>query len=408
MKPVRRPGRWLLAAALVAWTAGGLAAPLVAEPRASDAPATAGAPARLPGGQPGGTGLLGVQPGGIGVLGVQPGGTGLLRDCKPWVPRGLSFFGRLLPAERVADPSTGAARERYQAMALPLARAIGADVVRLQIGQPFLDPQSPEYDKGYLDQVREAVSQARRAGFSVILSLQWEGRTGVKPVEMLPKASALRAWAATAPAFADDLGVAFELFNEPASPPNPGPGVWEAWRAGHQALIDMLRQRGLRQLLIVDGLRGAQRLDGAPPLRDPLGQLAYGVHPYFGEEDNSPAGWDQRFGRFAAQHPVIVTEWGHAARHCERGGADTAAQLLDYLAERRIGVVAYGADEIHSRILRWEGERPVWSSYRGRPCQGGAAGPGELIHDWFTQRARDSDKAPALSAAACERPALAR
>jgi len=337
------------------------------------------------------------EPAPAGVLGVQVGTNTLLRDCKPWLPRGLSFFGRLVPHSRPADPSTAAARERFDAEALPLARAVGADVIRLQIGQPFLDPQSPQHDLAYLGEVKGAVGQARRAGFSVILSLQWEGRTGVKPVEMLPKASALRAWAVVAPAFADDLGIAFELFNEPASPSDPGAGFWEAWRTGHQALIDTLRRSGVRNLLIVDGLHGAQQLDGAPPLVDPIGQLAYAVHPYFGAEDNSPAGWDQRFGRFAASHPVIATEWGHAAWQCERGGADRVEQLIGYLAERRIGLVAYGADERHSRVVRWEGERPVWSSYRGRPCTGAQAGPGDMLRALFERQAREAARAEAVT-----------
>ncbi|MGM9491607.1 glycoside hydrolase family 5 protein [Ideonella sp. YS5] len=343
-----------------------------------------------------------------GVIGVQAGSTQLLRDCKPWVPRGLSFFGRLVPRSREADPSTAAARERFDAEALPLAQALGADVIRLQIGQPFLDPQSPEHDPAYLGEVKDAVAAARRGGYSVILSLQWEGRTGVKPVEMLPKSSALRAWVAAAPVFSGDLGIAFELFNEPASPPEPGPGMWEAWRAGHQALIDALRRQGVRNLLIVDGLRGAARLDGAPVLVDPLGQLAYAVHPYFGQEDNSPAGWDQRFGRFAASHPVIVTEWGHAARQCERGGPDRVETLLDYLAERRIGVIVYGADERHSRLSSGAPTQPAWSSYRNRPCTGGAAGPGELLKSWFDRQAEQAVKAAAVSPAACARPQPAR
>ncbi len=339
-----------------------------------------------------------------GVLSVQAGGAQLLRDCRPWVPRGLSFFGRLVPRSRDADPSTAAARAHYDDEALALARAIDADVVRLQIGQPFLDPLSPVHEPGYRDELRDAVAAARRAGFSVILSLQWEGRTGVPPVETLPRASALRAWGAVAPVFADDLGVAFELFNEPASPPDPGPGLWEAWRAGHQALIDALRHQGVRNLLIVDGLRGAARLDGAPPLRDPLGQLAYAVHPYFGSDDNSPEGWEQRFGRFAAGHPVIATEWGHAARHCARGGPERVEQLLDYLAVRRIGVLAYGADERHSRLAQGPAAQPVWTSYRQRPCTGAAAGPGELLKAWFDRQARAAAQARPLPAPACARP----
>lgn len=380
----RWSGRWLAGCVLAALASGAPAAPT------GDAPPP---------------GLLGVQSG--------AGWPQLLRDCKPWVPRGLSFFGRLVPRSRDADESTAAARDRFDAEALPLARAIGADLVRLQIGQPFLDPQSPQFDPAYLGEVRDAVAAARRGGFSVILSLQWEGRTGVKPVEMLPKASALRAWGAVAPAFAGDLGVAFELFNEPASPPDPGPGVWEAWRAGHQALVDQLRRAGVRNLLIADGLRGAQRLDGAPPLADPLGQLAYAVHPYFGQEPNTPEGWDQRFGRFAATHPVIATEWGHAARQCERGGPEAVEGLLAYLAERRIGLVAYGADERHSRLAQpvaggAGAGGPTWSSYRGRPCTGAAAGPGEMIHAWFERQAREAEKAAPVDAAACERPALRR
>jgi endoglucanase len=340
-----------------------------------------------------------------GVLGVQAGGRVLLRDCKPWVPRGLSFFGRVIPRARVVDESTAAARDAFGPATMDIARAIGADVVRLQVGQPFLDPQSPQFDAAYLGELKDAVALARRAGFSVILSLQWEGRTGVKPVEMLPKASALRAWGAAAPAFSGDLGVAFELFNEPASPPEPGPGMWEAWRAGHQALIDSLRRAGVRNLLIADGLRGAQRLEGAPALTDPLGQLAWAVHPYFSTEDNSPAGWDARFGRFAATHPVIATEWGHSARHCERAGGEVAERLLAYLAERHIGVLAYGADELHSRLLRWQGDRLVWSSYRDRPCSGAAAGPGELLRALFEREARDAARAEAVAPASCERPA---
>jgi hypothetical protein len=138
-------------------------------------------------------------PAAAGVLGVQAGGQQLLRDCKPWVPRGLSLFGRVIPRDWRSDPGTVAARDAFGPPTLDLARAIGADVVRLQIGLPFLDPQSPQHRPAYLGELKDAVAQARRAGFSVILSMQWQGRTGVKPVETVPAASASRSSCSTSP-----------------------------------------------------------------------------------------------------------------------------------------------------------------------------------------------------------------
>ncbi|MFZ5547451.1 MAG: glycoside hydrolase family 5 protein [Pseudomonadota bacterium] len=351
-----------------------------------------------------------------GVLGVQVGGRQLLRDCKPWVPRGLSLFGRLIPRDWRSDPGTVAARDAFGPATIDLARAIGADVLRLQIGMPFLDPQSPQHRPAYLGELRDAVALARRAGFSVILSMQWQGRTAVKPVETAPAASALRAWRAVGPAFAGDLGVAFELFNEPTGALPPTAKDWSAWQSGHQALIDALRSVGARNLLIVNGLHGAQWLDGAPALTDPIAQLAYAVHPYFGTQAPGPVGakrsagqlarvWDRRFGQFAERHPVIVTEWGHAAKHCVSGEANQVQSLLDYLAERRIGVIAYGVDEQQNRLLTgMSGGRPVWSSFRNRSCDADGAGPGEMLQGLFERQAREAARAQAVAPAACERP----
>lgn len=355
----------------------------------------------------------------VGVLAVQAGGRQLLRDCKPWVPRGLSLFGRLIPRDWRSDPGTVAARDAFGPTTIDLARAIGADVLRLQIGLPFLDPQSPQHRPAYLGELKDAVALARRAGFSVILSMQWQGRTAVKPVETVPAASALRAWRAVGPAFAGDLGVAFELFNEPTGALPPTGKDWAAWQGGHQAVIDALRSAGARNLLIVNGLHGAQWLDGAPALTDPIAQLAYAVHPYFGTQAPGPVGakrsagqlarvWDRRFGQFAERHPVIVTEWGHAAKHCVAGEANQVQSLLDYLAERRIGVIAYGVDEQQNRLLTgMSGGRPVWSSYRNRSCDADGAGPGEMLQGLFERQAREAARAQAVDAAACERPAAA-
>lgn len=353
-----------------------------------------------------------------GVMGVDASGRQLVRDCKPWVPRGLSLFGRLIPKSWRSDPGTVAARDAFGPATLELARAIGADVVRLQIGLPFLDPESPRHDPAYLGELKDAVAMLRQAGFSVILSMQWQGRTGVKPAETVPAASALRAWRVVGPAYAADLGIAFELFNEPTGALPPTAQDWAAWQAGHQAVIDALRRGGARNLLIVNGLHGAQWLDGAPALVDPLRQLAFAVHPYFGTQ--VPAGgaarrteeslvnvWERRFGRFARSHPVIATEWGHAAKHCAAGGESQVESLLEYLHERRIGVIAYGVDEQQNRLLlRTEGGRPVWSNFRGKSCDAQGAGPGEMLRALFEQQAREAQRAEALAPAVCARPVV--
>ena len=62
-----------------------------------------------------------------------------------------------------------------------LISTVGTEGVS-QMMETAIKGQSPEFDKSYLGVVKDAVAQARRAGFSVILSLQWEGRTGVKPL----------------------------------------------------------------------------------------------------------------------------------------------------------------------------------------------------------------------------------
>lgn len=329
-------------------------------------------------------------------------GRELLRDCTPWVPRGLSFFGRVIPRDwQAGDVSTAAAREAFGQWNIDAVKWLDGDVIRLQVGMPFLDPVSPQHTVGYLAEIRAATALARRQGLTVIISLQYQGRTNVKPVEYLPKASARRAWQVLGPAFASDLGVMYELFNEPASPPQPEPGQWEAWRVGHQTIINDLRSAGIANTVVVDGLNGAHTLRGAPALQDPLRQLIYAVHPYFRDNYLGPADWDLAFGSFAETHPVLVTEWGLASRQCSWGGDHAVQQLLSYLEQRRIGVIAYGADEQSSRLLLRRGKDFVATSFRNRECGSPGAGPGELLKDTFERATRLNAAARRVAPEAC-------
>jgi len=335
------------------------------------------------------------------VVGVVDGRQ-LVKDCLPWSPRGLSFFGRIAPAGRPLPPDVAAARAAFSHWTVDAVRAFGGDTMRLQAGLPFLDPASPQYEAAYLDDLREAVRMARADGLVVILSLQWERRTGVEPVETTPQGAALRAWGRLAPPFANDLGVAFELFNEPVGKPTPGLPQWEAWRAGHQAIVDDLRRRGVRNLLIVDGTNSARVLEGAPALHDPLGQLAYAVHPYFREDLRTPQDWDARFGAFARSHPVLVSEWSHGAAQCPVSDAGTVAAFVDWLAARRIGLIGFGADEPRGgRLLRTVDGRFAATSYRAGACTGPDAGPGEHVRRLFAFLAEADARAVPAQPARC-------
>ncbi|MCO5977131.1 cellulase family glycosylhydrolase [Ideonella oryzae] len=330
-------------------------------------------------------------------------GKQLLRDCRPWVPTGLSFYGRLIPSRWDSDPDTLQARDSFGQANMDLVRQFGGDAVRYQIGMPFLDPKSHQYRPDYLDEVAAAVQLARRDGFVVFLSMQWQGRTRVRAVETMPGASALRAWQAIAPRFSRDQGVVFELFNEPASVTRPDPQTWELWRAGHQAIIDALRSQGVPNVLLVEGINGGRLLDGAPDLKDPLGQLIYGVHPYMRPDLSNAAGWNRYFGDFARRHVVVATEWSHFDRMCGNASPGAVQQLLDYLSRSGIGMLAYGAESPDSRLVSRDAQGRIdLTTFEGRACEAPNAGPGQDLKSMFTRLGQAYRSAPV--AAACHRP----
>jgi hypothetical protein len=327
----------------------------------------------------------------------------LARACRPWTPRGLDFFGLMVPRGRPAGDDVARAKASFGPRSIEAVRFFGGDTMRLEVGMPFLDPQSPVWTPAFVDEVRAAVQLGRDAGLAVIIVLQWEARTGVAGVENGPGASTLRAWQVLGPVFAGDPGVVYELFNEPVGPARPSAAEWDRWRAGHQAVVDALRRAGARNLLVVDGLHGARSFDGAPDVTDPLGRLAYGVHPYLDRWMRTPEDFDVRFGRFAATHPVIATEWTNMFKWCDEAGGDESAALVAYLERHRIGLVAYGSDENPGRLLRGSGPGD-WhaTDFEGRACRHPEAGPGRLVRDLFRRSAAADAAAPSLSRAVCE------
>lgn len=323
--------------------------------------------------------LGGVAPARAATDGIDVSGTELIRNGRPWVPKGVVVTGLVAPKAALL-PRYRPASEHYGPRELDAIAGYGADLVRFQVSQAGNDPQSPIFSANYSSSVVQAVALARQHGFAVIVSMQAEAPSGLDEKGM-PSDATLRAWRTLAPSFAGDTGVMLELFNEPA-PFGPTPHDWSGWLRTTQPLVDAIRGLGAGNVLIADGLRWARTLDGAPPLADPLNRIVYAVHPYLERRNRTKADWDRAFGEFAATHPVLATEWNAWSRlFCFAGMADTAADLLTYLREKRIGLVAWSFDLTATLVADYD-----WTptSLDGLRCgKNESFGAGHLVHRYF-------------------------
>jgi endoglucanase len=313
-------------------------------------------------------------------------GTTILRDGRPWIAKGVTMVGRVAPAAVTrAGTAFERARNQFDAQELAAAKRFGADLIRFQVSQGGSDPQSRIFSDDYLKEVTSAVKMARDLGFSVIVSLQAESPSGLDESGM-PNIKAHRAWQRLTPEFAADRGVMLELFNEP-SPNGPDtvlPHNWDSWKAAMQPLVDEVRKLGAKNVLLVDGLYWAQMLDGAPQLDDPMSQIMYAVHPYYSQRLRNERDWDNMFGDFARRHPVLVTEWNAVSfrGNCNSNTPSFAADMLTYLNQRKIGLVAWAFDFPGSVIKNSDGTLTSFDGFHCGPSTNFAAG--ELIHHQFT------------------------
>lgn len=320
-------------------------------------------------------------PGPVTVAGNQ-----LLRNGQPWVPRGFVMVGVLSPDRTGAG---GRAFQHLNDAAMEAALRWGADSLRFQVSQRGLDPDDSLYGGAqYLADIQTAVDLASRHGLNVILSVQDQSLSG-GTAHPQPSAATMRAWGTLTAAFNHRPDILYELFNEPQN--NDGAAGWAVWRdggpaednqgdpaIGHQPLLDFVRSTGSTNVVIVEGAKKGGSLVGIPLLVDPLGQLAYGVHPYLANAALNAAGWEARFGYLTPTVPVIATEWNaHSwSGICRPDWPQISASLLSYLAAKGIGLYGWAFDMPNSLVRNWS-RQPT--SFAGYDCGTHGGGAGELV-----------------------------
>lgn len=295
----------------------------------------------------------------------------MIRDGAPWTPKGLQIDAFVAP-EFVAAPAYDDAYDHYGTAELTAARSWGADLLRFQVSQPGLDPRSHIHRQQFVQHVIDGVNLARSMGFTVILSMQAQFMSGESHVPPMPNDATQRAWKTLAPFFASDLGVIYELFNEPQADPNE-PGGWAYWQTTSQQTIDTIRSTGARNVLIAEGLSFGQALTGAPMLSDPLNQVAYGVHPYLHSYSSTEPVWQADFGFLARTHVVIATEWWTPLiMFCTPQIPQIAQNMITYLKQTNIGLVGYAFD-IPGTIVKDYTYAP--KTFAGFTCPNGGQSP---------------------------------
>ncbi|HEV2300251.1 MAG TPA: cellulase family glycosylhydrolase [Stellaceae bacterium] len=314
---------------------------------------------------------------------------------------------------------------------LAAAQAWHANTIRILTSQIALDRRSRSYSKQYVLSVANAAQAILDHGFLLIVGVNDEIGTGETIRHCLPVPATQRAWTTL-------LGLPFaqaryrhnvmlELFNEPvtAGDQHLGPSTywWQIWqnggrvdvydvgevepcvggrKVGMNALIAQIRNAGLTNVLIADGLSWAHFLNPLFPLDDPLGQLAYAAHPFLekwpsfhltGNPAEDYAVLDAAFGDMRTQDPIIATAVDGGAssggtdqtQHCFSIAPQVMPVLLHYLRQGNMGAVGWAFDlPPHALTLDWN-----WNptSYAGFRCPKGPVegqgGPGRLLRGWF-------------------------
>lgn len=312
---------------------------------ATSAPATSATPASAPPAPPNVTSCARPDPANP-VFSHVSGNHLIDTHGRVMIPYGITVFGLALP-----NWQAGATQDRRQITAAITKWC--TNYVRLQVAPANLLSARPD-NAAYLAEVRREVQLALGYDDNVILTAQTEKTAkpaGSHPAAG-PTAQTVQFWRVLAPLYKHNPRVWFDVFNEPRL--KGGPSLWNDWRngttvagqhyLGMQQLVSAIRAAaGDRNLIVVEGPRGAQTLSDVGSNRITGANVAYAVHPY---AQKSAAVWTSDFGQAASTVPVLADEWSTSSlpRHgsCGPSPAAWVPEFFSYLRQRQIGLGAWG------------------------------------------------------------------
>jgi hypothetical protein len=324
-------------------------------------------------------GASSARPAGLPPAGLQVRGARLVDGrSQPWILRGAQIAGlnvaRPAPNERAAVAHLTA--RTFQVM----HDGWHMNVLRLPVSD-FLWRAHPS---AYLATVARVVQTANAAGLVVIIDLHEDQRAGLSEHVnfRLPTPLAASFWRAVAARFRRNRNVVFDVYNEPSTGPptsaHPGnrSADWTIWlkggsveghrTVGMQQLVNVIRSVGARQVVVVEGLRVGQTLQGIGGHMVSGADIMYSVHPYFGNYSTSAA-WDANFGFMATRVPLLAGEWGlvpngYNIDDCLPVRPSRAPalirSLLRYFEKRQISWIAF-AFQVPKMIQSWTTYQPT-------------------------------------------------
>lgn len=301
----------------------------------------------------------------------------LSADGRPYIPEGISVYGGL----EDSDYARYVANDKAQMIAA--SRYWHANTIRLQVAESNLFSglkPGAAYNKEFLRHVVAQVAFARKLGMAVVINDQTEFTSKIPD----PTTETARFWNVMSQAFGNQPYVIFDLFNEP-KPPHAvakhrhsgiifnrflipksrrhahhktrkssrnqltSAQIWKLWEyggtvygvhyLGMQTLVNQIRNRGVNNLVWVEGPHEARELPDTNHLIKGS-NIVYSIHH---PNLNSPASWN-RLGALSSIRPVVDGEWSQYQSpwaECYSKAYTNAPLYLSYLRKHHVGLIAW-------------------------------------------------------------------